>query len=121
MVQAIRLHAIQGGGEARVRLRPEYLGEVVIAVKVEHGVVTASVHAATAEVRQWTQANEPLLRQALVEQGLHLERLTISGEPPKSEPGAADRRRQPPPDPNADQEPRRPRKHAGSATFEVLA
>ena len=64
IVQSIRLQALDLGGEAHVRLRPEYLGEVVVSVKVMHGAVTATLQADTAAVRRWIETNEASLRQA---------------------------------------------------------
>jgi flagellar hook-length control protein FliK len=121
IVQAMHLQALEGGGEARVRLRPDYLGEVVIAIKVENGAVTAILQAETPEVREWAKANEPALRQSLAEQGLHLERLTVSDDVPKSESENRDpreQRRQPQARPQ--QQPRRPRRDDDVATFEVV-
>ena len=37
VVQSIRVQALEGGGEARVRLRPEYLGELVLSVVAQTG------------------------------------------------------------------------------------
>jgi flagellar hook-length control protein FliK len=80
IVRSIRMQWTGGLGEARVTLRPEYLGEVTASVKVEHGVVTATLQADTPEVRRWMESHTATLRDALVDHGLRLDRLTV-GEP----------------------------------------
>jgi flagellar hook-length control protein FliK len=80
IVQAIRMQWADGVGDARIRLQPEYLGELSIAIRVEHGSVTASLESNTPSVREWIDNNQPMLRQALAEHGLHLDRLTVTEE-----------------------------------------
>lgn len=121
IVQAMRLLATDGGGEARVLLKPEYLGEVLILVKVADGGVTATVQAESPAVRQWAETHEPSLRQALGAQGLRLEQLTVSAEVPDAAP--ADRQAdEPPADPRnrQQQRPRRPRADADAERFEIV-
>lgn len=121
IVQSLRVQWAGGAGEARVRLRPEYLGEVVATVKVEQGIVTATLQADRPDVRRWMEANLQTLRDGLVEHGLKLDRLVVVSEPARGE--TADdkhgrpRGRQPnqPPQPR----PRRPRQDGDPATFEV--
>lgn len=130
IVHSIRLQALAGGGEAHVRLRPEYLGELTVAVKVERGAVTAALHAETPAVRQWIESNEASLRQGLAEHGLHLDKLTILDEAPQPESAPQDRRdrareeqsrhEQSRHEQSRQQTPRRPRPEAGTATFEVI-
>ncbi len=86
LVQSLRVQWAGGEGEARVRLRPEYLGDVVATIKVEHGTVTATLQADTPEVRRWMEANAQTLRDALVEHGLKLDRLIVQSEPAPGEP-----------------------------------
>ena len=120
VVHSIRLQAMAGGGEAQVRLRPDYLGELTVAVKVERGVVSASLHAETPAVRQFIEANEASLRQALAEHGLHLDKLTILDEAPQPKSADQERRGQAREEQPRQQSPRRPRPEAESATFEVV-
>ncbi len=70
IVKSIRLQWSGGLGEARVTLKPGYLGEVVASIKVEHGVVTATLQSDTPEVRRWMESHTATLRDALVEHGL---------------------------------------------------
>ncbi len=80
IVKSIRMQWTGGLGEARVTLKPEYLGEVTASIKVEQGVVTATLQADTPEVRRWMESHTTTLRDALVDHGLKLDRLTV-GEP----------------------------------------
>jgi flagellar hook-length control protein FliK len=80
IVQAIRMQWVDGVGDARIKLQPEYLGELSIAIRVEHGSVTASLESNSPTVREWIDSNQPMLRQALSEHGLHLDRLTVTEE-----------------------------------------
>jgi flagellar hook-length control protein FliK len=120
VVQSIRMQAINGGGEAVVRLNPEYLGELVVAVKVEQGAVSAALQSDVPAVRKWVEANEGSLRQALAEHGLQLERLTVSGDAPQTENGEREARREDPREQESQPESRRQRKKAPDATFEVI-
>jgi flagellar hook-length control protein FliK len=117
IVQAMRLQWKDGIGDARIRLLPEYLGELSVAIRVEHGSVVAALEASTPAVRQWLESHEPMLRQSLAEQGLHLDRLIVSDESAEA-PSQRERRRekgeeQPPPQP-------RHRPAADDTTFEVI-
>ncbi len=100
IVQAVNMQWNDGVGEARITLRPEYLGGVSISLHVDQGGVSAVLHAESPAVRTWLQANEPMLRQGLSEQGLRLERLVIAeqgqtdaGDAPREE---TERRREQP-------------------------
>jgi flagellar hook-length control protein FliK len=77
LVQAIRLTAKAGGWEATVRLRPEHLGEVNIALRVEGNSVSAVVQAESSGVRQWLSAQEEAVRSGLAEQGLQLDKYVV--------------------------------------------
>ncbi|MFN7914026.1 MAG: flagellar hook-length control protein FliK [Vicinamibacterales bacterium] len=77
IVQAIRVQFDNGSGAAHVRLNPGFLGGMRVGVEVDGNSVVASLEATSADVREWIQRNEPVLRQALADQGLHLARLVI--------------------------------------------
>ncbi len=120
IVQSLRVQWAGGASEARVRLRPEFLGEVVATIKVDKGTVTATLHADTPEVRRSLEANTQSLRDGLVEHGLKLDRVVVLSEPTRGE--SADERhgrprgRQPQhPQPR----PRRPRQNDATATFDL--
>ena len=91
IVQSLKLQATQGGGEARVLLRPEYLGELTVRVVVEHGVVTARLEADVPAVREWIERHEGSLRQALGEHGLKLEELVVSDKAERRDADGRDR------------------------------
>jgi flagellar hook-length control protein FliK len=78
LVQAMRVTAKAGGWEATVRLRPEHLGEVTIALRVEGNNVSAVVQAESAGVRQWLMDQEQAVRSGLSEHGLQLDRFAVS-------------------------------------------
>jgi hypothetical protein len=124
IVQAVKLQWNGDIGEAHLRLRPDYLGELTVSIHVDGGVVTATLASDLPTVREWLQRHESLLRQGLADQGLQLDRLVVAGEAPGRERETSDR---PPPEPNAEsdqpssgekQSPRRPR--SDEQTFEVV-
>jgi flagellar hook-length control protein FliK len=82
IVQGVRLQWQDGVGDAKITLQPDYLGEVSVSLRVSDGGVTATLHADSAAVRSWIEANEPALRQALADQGLTLHKLTVADDPP---------------------------------------
>jgi flagellar hook-length control protein FliK len=115
IVQAVRLQWSDGVGDARITLKPEYLGDVTVSLHVDQGNVTAVLHADSPAVRSWLQANEPLLGQALSEQGLKLERLTVSEQPPTEDGGAPNDDA-----PRQEEQPRRRRQRHDAAGFEII-
>lgn len=108
IVQSLRLHMTSGGGEARVHLRPEYLGELTVRVVVDNGVVTARLEAEVPAVREWIERHEVSLRQALGEHGLTLDALIVSDTAEGEEAAARDPRQ--PRDEEADEPRARPRR-----------
>jgi flagellar hook-length control protein FliK len=78
LVEAMRITAKAGGWEATVRLKPEHLGEVTIALRVDGKSVSAVVQAESAGVRQWLTSQEEAVRSGLSEHGLQLDRFAVS-------------------------------------------
>ncbi|MCC7417928.1 MAG: flagellar hook-length control protein FliK [Acidobacteria bacterium] len=117
LVQALRIQTNGAGGAARVTLQPEYLGHLTIAIQVDGGAVTASIDASSPSVREWVVEHEPLLRQALGEQGLRLARLIVV-EDGQSQGSQEERRREEPPP--RDQDPPSRREGGGQSTFEIV-
>ncbi|MEZ5420333.1 MAG: flagellar hook-length control protein FliK [Vicinamibacterales bacterium] len=117
IVRSLRMQWTGAAGEVRVSLKPAYLGEVVASIKVEQGIVTATLQADTPEVRRMLEAQAASLRDALGEHGLKLDRLVIA-EPESQGQAGAERRsrgRQPQtPTPR----PRR-RQASGDPTFDL--
>lgn len=118
LVQSMRMQWQQGGGEATIELNPNYLGKVQIAVRVEHGAVSASVQAETPLVREWLATHREELTQTLSQQGLRLEKLDIA-ETAKEQPTRDNTRdpRQPQRDANKPRRDADERRHT-SDTFE---
>ena len=78
IVEAMRVTARNGGWEATVRLRPEHLGEVTIALRVDgSNNVSAVVNAEAAGVRQWLMGQEESVRSGMAEHGLQLQKFEI--------------------------------------------
>jgi flagellar hook-length control protein FliK len=112
LIETMRVTAKAGGWEATVRLRPEHLGEVTIALRVEGKTVSAVVQAESAGVRQWLQSQEEAVRSGLSEHGLDLGRYQVD----------RDGQRREAEDPQQHQQPRRraPRREAQSQRFEIV-
>jgi flagellar hook-length control protein FliK len=77
LVQSMRVQFRDGIGEAVVTLKPEHLGSVRVALKVENGALAATVQAEVASVRHWLESQQETLRTSLAEQGLRLERFLV--------------------------------------------
>ena len=80
LVQSMRTLWRGGVSEARVTLRPEYLGAVTISLRLESGGLHAHLRVEDPQVGAWVQANEASLKHALAGQGLTLERLVVSDD-----------------------------------------
>lgn len=66
------------GGEIRVQLKPEYLGELSLRVTLERGGVTAHLVTQSQAVKEALEAGVPQLKQALEGQGLRADRVAVS-------------------------------------------
>ena len=120
IVQSMKLQWASGAGDATIRLKPEYLGDLSISIRVDEGQVTASLQASTPEVREWIQGHESMLRQGLADQGLTLDRLVVTGDTssnPSHDREAAEGHAQ---GRGQQQAPPRQRRQTDEATFEVL-
>lgn len=112
IVQSLKVQWRQGGGEARLRLQPEHLGEVSVSLRVQASTVTVVLRSDSPAVRGWMESHQAELRRALEAQGLVLDRLVID---PDDDAGQS---RQ---DTAAgDQPPQRRRRHPGPGRFEAL-
>ena len=119
IVQSMKLQWASGAGDATIRLKPEYLGDLTVSIRVEQGQVTASLQASTPEVREWIQGHESMLRQGLADQGLNLDRLVVSDDAsnPSHDREAPDGHAQ---GRGQQQAPPRQRRQTDDATFELL-
>jgi len=77
VVSAARMSAAGGGMQVRLTLHPESLGEVMVQVRWERGVLTARLDAATPDARAALEGGLASLRTALAEQGVSVERLQV--------------------------------------------
>ena len=113
IVRAMHMQWRDGVGEARLTLTPESLGEVTITMKVDRGVVTATVKADNPVTMEWIRSHQHELRDALDAQGLRLDQFEVSVDP--------DDRRQRDEAPK-EQAPRRPRQapSADAPRFELV-
>lgn len=78
VVSAVRTSASQGGVEVRLRLHPESLGDVQVRLRWERGALTADLEAATPAAREALEGGLGTLRNALTDQGIHVERLHVT-------------------------------------------
>jgi flagellar hook-length control protein FliK len=77
IVKAIRIQVRDGIGEVRLRLQPEHMGEVHIALTVDRDRVSAVLQVERPEVRAQIEGQGQTLRASLAAQGLQLEELTV--------------------------------------------
>jgi flagellar hook-length control protein FliK len=122
IVQAIRLQWADGVGDARITLKPEYLGELSIAIRVDHGAVSATLESAIPAVREWIDSHAPILREALAAHGLELARLTTAEQqaPERKSDDQTEPRQQPHENPRQQQQQRR-RNTPDAPAFEEIA
>jgi len=81
IVRQMQMQWRDGVGEAKLTLTPESLGEVTVTMKVDRGVVTASVRAENPVTMEWIRSHQHELRDALDAQGLKLDHLEVSVDP----------------------------------------
>jgi hypothetical protein len=110
VVRAVTMAWRDGVGEARVRLDPGTLGGLTVALRVERGVVTATMTTDLPAVRDLIHAHERELMAGLAVRGLDLGRLVVTADPEgqRREPDAAPRPL-----------PRWPRRQSGRQTFDL--
>jgi flagellar hook-length control protein FliK len=120
LVEMMRWQAQEGGGQAELRLRPEFLGAITVSIVVERGAVKAIVSAETPAALEYLRADMSSLQEALEERGLTLDEFEVREEVPRAErrrdpEDAPPRRDTVPPAPH-----RRARDEDGGAVFNVL-
>jgi hypothetical protein len=115
IVSSLKMQWKDGVGEAKLHLRPDALGSVTVALRVEHGAVTAVVRSDSPQVQEWVLQHQQTLRQQMESAGLRLDDLTVTPD---------DRGRQEQQEAPAEQR-RRPRRgqaeDADAPVFELLA
>lgn len=69
--------AIDKGGEARIKLNPESLGELTIRLNVENDSVRAEITVESLEVKKIIEGDSRMLREALGSHGLTLDKCVV--------------------------------------------
>jgi flagellar hook-length control protein FliK len=67
-----------GMSQAKITLMPEHLGQLDVKINVHNGLITASFIAESAAARDLLENQLPVLRAALQQQGLQVEKLVVS-------------------------------------------
>ncbi len=80
LVRAIRMQWENGVGQARLRLNPAGLGEVLVSLQIRQSTVSAVLSADSEAVRQWIRAHQHELRASLANVGLDLEELVVDAD-----------------------------------------
>jgi flagellar hook-length control protein FliK len=80
--------------EMRMTLRPESLGDIVLRVMTQNGIVTAQFEAESQRVKEALEANFNQLREALEQQGLTFSELSVSVRQEKGNASEFERGRQ---------------------------
>jgi flagellar hook-length control protein FliK len=78
IMSQIRVHTGEQVTEMRLTLRPESLGDIVLRVLTQNGIVTAQFVAESQRVREALESNFNQLRDALSEQGIAFSELSVS-------------------------------------------
>jgi len=111
IVKSLRMQWQQGGGEATLKLNPEYLGDLSVSLRVQGSTVSAVLQADSPTVRSWIEEHQQDLRRALEDAGLSLDSLVINadGQSNSRQQGTPQQRQQAP-----------ARQQAATAGFEAL-
>ncbi|BCS33536.1 hypothetical protein TBR22_A27630 [Luteitalea sp. TBR-22] len=118
VVASLKVQWKDGIGEAKLHLRPDALGHVSVALKVEAGAVTAVVKADNPQVQEWILQHQSSLRQQMEAAGLRLDDLVVSPDDQRQSGGQS----QPDGEEAPHRQPRRDRDQArgDGARFEML-
>lgn len=73
----MKVSLVQGGGEVKMKLNPESLGEVRIKLNVASGLVRAEIIVENPEVKRIIEADSGFLRDSLVSHGLTLDKCVV--------------------------------------------
>ena len=109
LVRGIRMQWRNGVGEAKLRLTPEHLGEVLVSLQVRQGSVSAVLRVDSEIVKDWIRTHQNELKASLAAQGLRLDEFVVE------EDGHADQR----PGRESDNPRRRPPRPSSEGRFEV--
>ena len=90
LVRAMHAQFRAGVGEARIRLNPEHLGEVRVAITIDGDRVSALLQVERPEVQRAIESQSDSLRSGLAAQGFTLEHLSVSRDDRARHPGSDD-------------------------------
>jgi flagellar hook-length control protein FliK len=91
LIESMRMQIKAGGGQAEIRLSPEFLGSVRVSIVVDHGSVRATLTADTPAALDTLRADLAQLKEALAERGLRLDEFELREDPSAGrEPGGGD-------------------------------
>jgi flagellar hook-length control protein FliK len=95
IMSQVKVTSVGGNfAEMRLTLRPESLGDIVLRVMTQNGIVTAQFEAESQRVKEALEANFNQLREALEEQGLTFSELSVSVRQEKGNASEFERGRQ---------------------------
>ncbi|KHF39776.1 flagellar hook-length control protein FliK [Halalkalibacter okhensis] len=70
----------QGAQTLSIKLYPEHLGRLTIQITQQEGLITARIMSSSSATRELVESQLPQLRQAFVQQQLHVDRIEVSDE-----------------------------------------
>ncbi len=91
IVQKAKIIVTTGITKVQIQLKPEHMGKLILSVSTENGLVTARFNAETHQVKGIIESNLNALRDALTEQGIKVDQLTVSVGPEKDFSGFRER------------------------------
>lgn len=78
IAQKVKLSTVAEKNEMQIQLKPEFLGKLDLIVSTENGLVTAKFNTGSVHVKAMIEANLNTLRDALAEQGVRVDQLTVT-------------------------------------------
>jgi flagellar hook-length control protein FliK len=116
LIESMRMQITAGGGQAEIRLSPEYLGSVRVSIVVDHGSVRATLTADSPAALETLRSDLAQLKDALSERGLRLDEVELR-EDPSAGRDAAGGESQARPDDERQRRQQRERASSGAAGF----
>lgn len=80
IVNAVKVNLNERSPEIRIKLHPETLGEVVVRVSMDEGVMQAKIDVQTPQVKSILEGNLPQLREQLMTKNIEIPRIEIVAE-----------------------------------------
>ncbi len=86
----LRAMTLGGGGEMRIRLRPDHLGELNVRVNTRGNEVSLQIVASDEKARKVIEDSVGYLKESLASQQLTVSRIELTVAPPQANPGNLD-------------------------------